>query len=87
LDIIGLAELDPNTPVNPAVACKINTGISVADGIEMNLPAQIYVNHALLLGHLKWQILIKLAALIKAIFVVMGKPDTMVSQCPLAMDK
>ncbi len=36
----------------------------------------------------KWQILIKLAALIRAIFVVMGEPDTMVRQCPLAsMDK
>jgi hypothetical protein len=29
----------------------------------------------------------KLAALIKAIFVVLGKPDTPVRQCPLAMDK
>jgi hypothetical protein len=29
----------------------------------------------------------KLAALIEAIFVVMGKPDTTVRQCSLAMDK
>ena len=29
----------------------------------------------------------KLAALIEAISVVMGKPDTTVRQCPLAMDK
>ena len=28
-----------------------------------------------------------LAALIKAISVIMGKPDTTVRQCPLAMDK
>ncbi len=28
-----------------------------------------------------------LAATIKAIFMVMGKPDVMVRQCPLAMDK
>jgi hypothetical protein len=28
-----------------------------------------------------------LAAMIKAIFVVMGKPDVMDRQCPLAMDK
>jgi hypothetical protein len=28
-----------------------------------------------------------LAALIKAIFVVMGAPDTSVRQCSLAMDK
>jgi hypothetical protein len=30
---------------------------------------------------------IVLAALIEAIFVSMGKPDTTVRQCPLAMDK
>ncbi len=30
---------------------------------------------------------LKLAALIKAIFVIMGEPDTTVRQCPLAMDK
>jgi hypothetical protein len=29
----------------------------------------------------------KLAALIKVIFVVMGEPDTTVRQCPLAMNK
>jgi hypothetical protein len=28
-----------------------------------------------------------LAAMIEAIFVVMGKPDESVQQCPLAMDK
>ncbi len=28
-----------------------------------------------------------LAALIEAIFVVMGVPDTLLRQCPLAMDK
>ena len=28
-----------------------------------------------------------LAALIEAIFVVMGEPDTALWQCPLAMDK
>ena len=28
-----------------------------------------------------------LAALIEAIFVIMGKPDTAIRQCPLALDK
>ena len=28
-----------------------------------------------------------LAALIKAIFVVLGEPDTAIRQCPLALDK
>ena len=30
---------------------------------------------------------LRLAALIKAIFVIMGTPDTTVRQCPLALDK
>jgi hypothetical protein len=85
--MIGRAELDPNTPTPPAVACKINAGIVAADGIKMNLPARIYVDDVLLLGHSKWQILMKLAALVKANFVVMGEPDTTVRHCPLAMDK
>jgi hypothetical protein len=84
--MIGWAELDHNTPITPAVACDINTGIVAVDGTEKNLPAQIYVDDALLLGHSKWQIMMKLAALIKAIFVVMSEPDTAIRQCPLAMD-
>jgi hypothetical protein len=85
--MIGWAELDPNTPITPTVTCDINTGIVATDGTEKNCPAQIYVDHALLLGHSKWQIRMKLAAPIKAIFIVMGEPDTTVRQCPLAMDK
>jgi hypothetical protein len=38
---------------------------------------------ALNIDHMK----MVLAARIEAIFVVMGKPDVMVRQCPLAMDK
>jgi hypothetical protein len=85
--MIGWAELDPNTPNTSAVACKIDTGVVGTNGVEKNLHARIYVDDALLLGHSKLQILIKLAMLIEAVFVVMGKPDTTVRQCPIAMDK
>jgi hypothetical protein len=84
--MIGWAD-DPNSPITPAVVCKIDTGIVAADGIEKKIPARIYVDDALLLVHSKWQILMKLAALIMAISVVIGEPDTMVRQCPLAMDE
>ncbi len=87
LDMIGWAELDPNTPITSAVACDFNTGIVAADGTKKNLPAQINVYDVLLLGHSKWQIRMKLATLIVAIFVVMAEPDTTVRQCPLAMYK
>jgi hypothetical protein len=83
--MIGWAELDPNTPNAPAIVCKTNTGIVSTNGVEKNLCACIYVDDALLLGHYKLQILMKLAAFINAIFVVMGKSDTSVRQCPLAI--
>jgi hypothetical protein len=87
LDMISWAELHPNTPITPAVACNIITGIVAVDGMEKNLPARIYVDDVLLLGHSKWQVMMKLAALVEAIFVIMGEPDTAIRQCPLAMDK
>jgi hypothetical protein len=56
-------------------------------GNRMDLPARTYVDNALMLAldidHMK----MVLAALIEALFVVMGKPDVTVRQCPLAMDK
>jgi hypothetical protein len=87
LDIIGWAELSPNTPITFEVACKINTGVVSTIGVEKNLCACIYVDDTLLLGHSKLQVLMKLAMLIKAIFVITSKPDTAVRQCPLTLDK
>ncbi len=47
----------------------------------------MYIEDALMLAldidHMK----MVLAAMIEAIFVVMGEPDVAVRQCPLAMDK
>jgi hypothetical protein len=53
LDMIGWTELDSNTPTIPTGACNINMGIVATDGAKKNLPAQIYVDDALLLGHSK----------------------------------
>jgi hypothetical protein len=53
----------------------------------MKLPARIYVDDAIVLALSKCHMKQVLAALIKAIFVIMGKPDTRVCQCPLALDK
>jgi hypothetical protein len=54
---------------------------------QIDLPTCIYVNNALMLAidvdHMK----MVLAAMIKAIFVVMGEPNVAVRQCPLAMNK
>ena len=68
----------------PAFSCTINWGIIDDAKNWIDLPACLYVNDALMLAldvdHMK----MVLAAMIKAIFVVMGKPDVAVRQCPLA---
>jgi hypothetical protein len=82
LGMISWAEEDPTAKITQAFPCLINTGT-----LDAHLPARIYVHDALLLGLLRRKMDLKLAALIEAIFVIMGKPDTTVRQCPLAMDK
>ncbi len=80
-------EIDPSAELTPPFSCTINRGIMDDAGSQMDLPDCIYVNDALMMalnvGHMK----MVLASTIKAIFVIMGKPDVMVRQCPLAMDK
>jgi hypothetical protein len=79
-------EIDPSTELTPAFSCTINCGIIDDAGNWINLPAHIYVDDALMLAldvnHMK----MVLAAAIKAIFVVMGKLDVAVRQCPPAID-
>jgi hypothetical protein len=71
-------EIDPPAALAPTFSCAINRGIIIVC---------IYVDNTLMLAldadHMK----MVLAAMIKAIFVVMGEPDVAVRQCPLAIDK
>jgi hypothetical protein len=80
-------EIDPSAKLTPASSCNINCGIMDDTGNRIDLPACIYVDNALMLAldadHMK----MVLAATIEAIFIVMGKPDVAIRQCPLAMDK
>ena len=64
-----------------------NKGIVNKNGTRLDLLACIYVDDALMLGTDRAHIEMVLAAAIEAIFVMMGKPNTGVRQCPLAMDK
>jgi hypothetical protein len=82
LDMISWAEEDPTTKITQAFPCVINKGT-----LGARLPARIYYDDALLLGLSRRQMELRLAALIKAAFVIMGTPDTTVHQCPLALDK
>jgi hypothetical protein len=54
---------------------------------EIRQRARIFVDNALMLAHCWAHMERVLAALIEAIFVVMGEPDTTLRQCPLAIDK
>jgi hypothetical protein len=60
------------------LSCTINRGVIGDAGNWIDLPARIYVDNALMLAldvdHMK----MALAAMIKAIFVVMGKPNVAV---------
>jgi hypothetical protein len=79
--MISWAEEDQTAKITQAFPCLINTGI-----LDAHLPARIYVDDALLLALSRRHMELVLAALIEAIFVIMGAPDTTVRQCPLAMD-
>ena len=87
LDMIGCAKLDPDTLIIPTFTCDINKGVCKANGVKKDACARMYMDGSLLLGHSKLQILMELVSLIEAIFVVMGKPDTLIRQYPPAMDK
>jgi hypothetical protein len=87
IDILKWEEIDPSAELTPAFSCTINHGIMDDAGNQIDLPARIYVDDPLMLAlngdHMK----MVLAATIKAIFIVMGKPDVAVRQCSLAIDK
>jgi hypothetical protein len=85
--MISWAPLDPAPDLARAIPCSINSGVLDNQGNRVPLPARIYVNDALRLAISKENMEQDLAALIEAIFVVMGVPNTSVCQCSLAMDK
>jgi hypothetical protein len=87
LNRISWATLDPAPDLARAIPCSINTGVLDNQGNRVPLPARIHVNNALTLAIFKENMEQVLAALMEAIFVVMGVPNTSVHQCSLAMDK
>ncbi len=87
LNMISWAEHDPTAKITPAFPCSMNKGTLEAHCNKIKLPARIYINDALMLALSRGHMEQVLAALIEAIFAIMGKPDKIVCQCPLAMDK
>ncbi|KAL3759995.1 hypothetical protein ACHAWU_000618 [Discostella pseudostelligera] len=70
-----------------AAPCSINRGSVDSDGSKPPRPARMYVDDAMLAAIGAHRMRLTLAAMIEAIFVVMGKEDLQYRQCPLAMDK
>jgi hypothetical protein len=87
LDMLIWAMDDDRHDIYPARPCEINSGILDDTGNPIPLPARIYVDDALVSATSKARMELVLAALIEAIFVVMGYPDEKIRQCPLALDK
>jgi hypothetical protein len=87
IDMLKWEEIDPSTKLTPTFSCTINCGIIDDTRNQNDLPACIYANDTLMLAldvdHMK----MVLAATIVAVFVIKGKPNVAVRQCPLAMDK
>ena len=80
-------EVDSQPNITPAFWCTMNTSIIDKHGTRVPLPASIYVDYALTVATDCEHMELTLAALIKAISVIMGNPDTAVCQFPLVMDK
>jgi hypothetical protein len=87
IDMLKWEEIGPSAELTPAFSCTINRGIMDDARNRVYLPACIYVDDALILALNADHMKMVLAATIEAIFIVMGKPDIAVRQCPLAMDK
>jgi hypothetical protein len=87
IDMLKWEEIDSSAKLTPAFSCTINCGIMDDAGKRRDLPACIYVDDALMLALNADHMKMVLVATIEAIFIVMGKPDIVVRQCPLAMDK
>ncbi len=87
LNMISWAKHDLTTKIIPTVPCSMNKGTLETHGNREKLPARIYVDNALMLALSRCHMEQVLTTLIKAIFAIMGKPNTTVFQCPLAVDK
>jgi hypothetical protein len=78
-------ELPASDNVQPvrAFKCKLNKGILNDDPLTAN----IYVDNILAAAAFKERMIRLLTAIIEAIFLVCGVPDTSVRQCPLSLKK
>ena len=77
---------DAPPPVK-AARWELNPGVFDLCGDRIHHPSIIWVDGVLIAAVGIFTMKMALAAVIEAIFVVMGEPNTRCWQCPLAMDK
>jgi len=77
----------PTKSIVQAMPCELHQGVLNTNKNENLVSAHIYVDDALVAAPGRKRIKKAHVACIDAIFFVLGKPDTHVRQCPLAMDK
>ncbi len=87
INMLKWEKFDPSAKLTPAFSCTIICGIMDDARNRIDLPACTYLDNALMLALLADHMKMVLAATIEAIFIVIGKPEVAVRQCPLAMDK
>ena len=78
---------DVPPPAVKAKGCKLRPGVVDAEGNHVPRPARMYVDDALAAEAAKARMKRKLAAIIEAIFCLMGFPDEEKRRCPLSLDK
>jgi hypothetical protein len=83
LDLFKWQEAPSEVKLVQAFSCNINPGIKEEPGIITSLSANIYVDDILAVAAHKENMERLLAATIRAIFIVCGKPDVSICQCLL----
>jgi hypothetical protein len=80
-------ETDLHAVITPAFSCAINRGIINENRNHLDLTTRIFGNDTLMLAVNRAPMETVLAAMTKAIFVMMEEPKVAIWQCPLAMEK
>ena len=76
-----------DTELVQAFPCTINRGVLDETGILLPMKANVYVDDILMAAVFRANILRLLAATIEGIFLVCGRPDISLRQCPLSLEK
>jgi hypothetical protein len=80
-------DLSPRPNLVKAFPSDINKGVMDDKGVLLPMMASIYVDDILAAAARRENMMKLLAAIIKAIFIVCGTPDTEVRQCLLSLEK